>query len=744
MQSKIAVCMCPAWSLETPPLSLGLLAGSLKSKGKEVKQFHVNLTSAMYVDKDIQEELWAPTGHFFWTNDHSFEDRILPAYKDHWDEVISELKDYDIVTFTTYFSNIVVTDYFAKRLYKVNPKIHIFYGGPYCWNAPDGGLRMSSPNGEPRRDWIKVSCDNEGEMIINDLVDCYEKGESYETVSGVWTWDKDGKPISTGMRIPQKNLDVIPVANWEGVELQNYAQFHYEGHTHLPIQGSRGCTYKCTFCSETRIFRFKQGEKIKDEILNQVNKYGITHYGFVDSLVNGSMPQFRKLVTELAIEVDKDPELRKLSLGGYARTHKEMDNDLMATAAKAGFKWLSIGVESGTPKILELIEKRQTRELIEQLWEACWQNSIRMDANWISGYPKENHIDWIISLYFLYENKHYIPVVAANQVPAGVTPGTALDQYRDVFGISQHTTIFYDWCSENFKSTFINRFLRLKLTHLYLELWKIYFSGFWTVREAIKHIEFKDEDCIFNQTDFKEWPQRDQGTFWQHTYLRDMFPDAYIINKLDYNVPYLEFANIPVDDEYDPSVSIEDTIMVETRNEIRVWCWLMYHLVGPFDIEVEFDEDYSERNIDGARLVSNFKFTSEFDGSYKLIINNKLTVDRDAKRTIHLCLSNEIKNFDILKCRMRKRQIRQKHSLDEDLDGVLSDNIHITEDGMIVNYYDISFDDNFVDEGNMNDRYDEQDTLNFKDTFGVPNYIDAMDLEKYTINLKRTFMTGKH
>ena len=56
----------------------------------------------------------------------------------------------------------------------------------------------------------------------------------------------------------------------------------------------------------------------------------------------------------------------------------------------------------------------------------------------------------------------------------------------------------------------------------------------------------------------------------------------------------------------------------------------------------------------------------------------------------------------------------------------------------------IPFDDKFVDEGNMNDRYDEQDTLNFKDTFGVPNYIDAMDLEKYTINLKRTFMTGKH
>ena len=243
---------------------------------------------------------------------------------------------------------------------------------------------------------------------------------------------------------------------------------------------------------------------------------------------------------------------------------------------------------------------------------------------------------------------------------------------------------------------------------------------------------------------YKEWPQRDQGTFWQHTYLREHFPDAYIINKLDYGVPYLEFANIPEADEYDPSVSVEDTIMITTRNEIRVWCWLMYHLVGPFDIEVEFDEDYSERNIDGARLLSNFKFTSDFDGSYKLIINNQLTVDKDAKKTIHLCLPNEIKNkdFDLLKYRMRKRQIRQRHSLDKDLIGNLSDSIHITDDGMIVNYYDISFDDNFVDEGNMNEKYEDENYL--VDKYEIPNYIDAFDIEKYKINLKRTMMTGKH
>ncbi len=116
MKTKVAAVMCPAWSLETPPLSLGLIAGSLKEKGRKCEQFHINLLSADHVDKETQEELWAPTGHFFWTNDHSFEDRIVPAYREYWDEIIDELATFDIVTFTVYFSNVVVTDYIAQRI----------------------------------------------------------------------------------------------------------------------------------------------------------------------------------------------------------------------------------------------------------------------------------------------------------------------------------------------------------------------------------------------------------------------------------------------------------------------------------------------------------------------------------------------------------------------------------------------------------------------------------------------------
>ena len=60
----------------------------------------------------------------------------------------------------------------------------------------------------------------------------------------------------------------------------------------------------------------------------------------------------------------------------------------------------------------------------------------------------------------------------------------------------------------------------------------------------------------------------------------------------------------------------------------------------------------------------------------------------------------------------------------------------------LISLYDISFHDVFEDEGNLNDRYDDDEYLQKK--YGVPNYLDALDIEKYKINLKRTFMTGRH
>jgi len=145
----------------------------------------------------------------------------------------------------------------------------------------------------------------------------------------------------------------------------------------------------------------------------------------------------------------------------------------------------------------------------------------------------------------------------------------------------------------------------------------------------------------------------------------------------------------------------------------------MHQLVGPYEIEMELDEDYSERNIDGARLISKFKWESNEDGSYKLEIDNKLTVDKRAKNTIYIQLPLEYKYSDKSVWSERRKQIMKKFK--EDKDPVHEGAIHLVqteEEKTIVSLYDISFHDEYVDEGNVNDEYEDKEHL--QKTYGTP------------------------
>ena len=59
-----------------------------------------------------------------------------------------------MVAFTTYISNIVTTDYIARYLKQKNPKIQIWYGGPYSWYAESAGL-VENDN---YREYVDVAC----------------------------------------------------------------------------------------------------------------------------------------------------------------------------------------------------------------------------------------------------------------------------------------------------------------------------------------------------------------------------------------------------------------------------------------------------------------------------------------------------------------------------------------------------------------------------------------------------------
>ena len=471
---KLALCICPQWSIETPSFAIGSLKSHIKNNNVVVKQFDLNVQSSLYVRK-INKDLFYDWGNDKpWNSKRTFINEVLPIFKDFWNEKIEELLKYDVVCFTTYTSNIMATDYIARYLKEKNRKIQIWYGGPHSWYSDCGGLVEDGKY----REFVDVACgSNEGETIIADLVNSYEKNKNYENIKGIYRWNKMTPSFPTALpkgrsgREPVFNGDTRPIIlntlerpSWDNEVIHHYDNLNQD--TTLPIQSSRGCTFKCTFCSETRLYRFKNNDKLLNDIKSLIKDTQIKNFWFTDSLINGSMSRFEDFVNMLSKE-----KIDKLKWGGYFRIHKKLNDNLLKKAVKSGLDYMNVGMENGVPKILNLMEKRQKTETISMFLKSAYKNNVHFNANWIPGFPKENHIDFMTGLKFLYDNKKYFGRNGGIFLmqSTDIIDNTPLDIYKEKFDVSNDKKLFNSWVSKDSKNFLLVRHLRSYLTEVLLK-----------------------------------------------------------------------------------------------------------------------------------------------------------------------------------------------------------------------------------------------------------------------------------
>ena len=166
-------------------------------------------------------------------------------------------------------------------------------------------------------------------------------------------------PVFNGGLLPQ-NLNELETPSWDKSVIDDYRKlaelFDLEVTTNANYS-KRFCTFKCTFCSETRLYRYKNNEKIVDEMKGLEEQTGINNFWFTDSLINGSMPNFKKFVDKLQEETDNG-NIPKMYWGGHFRTHKKLDGELLTKGVNVGLNYMNVGVENGVNKILKTNGKR--------------------------------------------------------------------------------------------------------------------------------------------------------------------------------------------------------------------------------------------------------------------------------------------------------------------------------------------------------------------------------------------------
>ena len=155
-------------------------------------------------------------------------------------------------------------------------------------------------------------------------------------------------------------LDKLGLPAMHLLKLQHYVMSFakFKSRRYLPIMATRGCPFKCAFCSEpltNPYVRFRSPKHIVNEIEKWVKELSVTHFFFMDSNLTLKRSQVHGLCEEIL------NRKLKITFEGWTRANL-VDEEILRLLKKAGLIRMSYGIESGDPKVLKIIRKEVSHE----------------------------------------------------------------------------------------------------------------------------------------------------------------------------------------------------------------------------------------------------------------------------------------------------------------------------------------------------------------------------------------------
>lgn len=195
-----------------------------------------------------------------------------------------------------------------------------------------------------------------------------------------------------------QNLDELPLPAWDLFPIKKYWSIGYAhgpltSKKYLPLLTSRGCPYKCKFCviPETNDlkWRARSAKNVVDEIEFFKNKFGVEEFHIEDVDPTISDKRTQDFSLEL---INRNLNITwKICSGTKVETIKSTETiDLMH---KSGCRYISISPESGSSKVMKLMDKTFNYEHAIHLVNRMNKVGIKSQACYVLGYPGEDDAD---------------------------------------------------------------------------------------------------------------------------------------------------------------------------------------------------------------------------------------------------------------------------------------------------------------------------------------------------------------
>jgi anaerobic magnesium-protoporphyrin IX monomethyl ester cyclase len=200
----------------------------------------------------------------------------------------------------------------------------------------------------------------EGEITLVELIRCLAEGSDPGRIHGLSFWH-DGVPIHNPLRELIPNLDSLPFPAYHLVE-DNLHRYHFsmmagKNTRYLILEGSRGCSHHCSFCTQWRhwggTWRTKSPRRIADEMEHLHQQFDGEFLWLTDDNFD-----YRRRGEGLWEELRKRDLKEDFSWFFQARTDDIVRNpELVSKLREVGNTWILVGVESDSPDRLDDFNK---------------------------------------------------------------------------------------------------------------------------------------------------------------------------------------------------------------------------------------------------------------------------------------------------------------------------------------------------------------------------------------------------
>lgn len=306
------------------------------------------------------------------------------------EEIVNRIPDsMDVIGISCMFSNewFYVKD-LIQRIKDRYVNIKIVLGGEHATALPHYIMERC-----PAVDYIVLG---EGEETFSRLVMSLCNKYNVNNIPGI-VYRDNGRVVTNNKSGKDRIIDIdrIPYPAWDLVPLENYLRegigtITSKGKRIMPVLASRGCPYKCKFCSNAIMWYSPYIMRKTDEVIREIKlykeKYNITSFEFEDLTLifkKDWILDFCRKLAEARIDLDFNiPATRSESI----------DREVIDALVKCRCSNICITPDSGSTFQLDDMDKRLDLKKVSRVIKNLLAAGINLKVNLVIGFPSERHI----------------------------------------------------------------------------------------------------------------------------------------------------------------------------------------------------------------------------------------------------------------------------------------------------------------------------------------------------------------